>query len=459
MKKKICQVGWKRPSKCVDGLTARFVGVLFTLLLLWGGDARALEAEDWVLDNGLRVILVNEAKAPVVVTQVWYQVGGIDEKEGKTGLSHMLEHMMFRGTQSVPAGEYSRIIARNGGEDNASTSWDYTDYWSKLSSDQLDLALELEADRMHNLVLDPEKFRSENLVVREERRTRFESNPQGRFFEKFKQHLFQDHPYGRSVIGSMRDIVNYTVQDLEAWYYTHYTPDNAVLLVVGDVDFVRARALIHRYFGALPSGGGNKRVRLPKDQNVVGGRRLMEQDKEAMGSVLHVAWLVPSLTFGRTEDVYPLDVLAAVLGGGGSGRLYRRIVVEQKKAVSVQTQYGGTSLGPESFEISLEPRDGLPVAELEGAVLSELGAMMEEVVSELELQRAKNGLLADRIYAMDSVDHLAGMIGRLAINGLDWRAVVEHYPEKVQEVTGLQIRDVMRRYLSREKAVVGVLMP
>lgn len=458
MKKKICQVGWKHRSRFVDGLIALMVGIS-SLFLVWGGEAQAVEAQDWVLHNGLRVILVNEAKAPVVVTQVWYRVGGIDERDGKTGLSHMLEHMMFRGTRAVPAGEYSRIIARNGGEDNASTSWDYTDYWSKLSSDQLDLALKLEADRMHNLVLDPEKFRSENLVVREERRTRFESNPQGRFFEKFKHHFFQNHPYGRPVIGWMQDIVNYTVQDLETWYRSHYTPDNAVLLVVGDVDFVRAKGMIQDYFGAIPSGGQKERTRLPKDQKIVGGRRLVVQDKEAMGAVLHMAWPVASLTFGRLEDVYPLDVLAAVLGGGGSGRLYRRIVVEQQKAVSVQAQYGGTSLGPETFEISLEPRDGLPVAEVEAAVLAELGTMMEQVVGDQELQRAKNSLLAERIYAMDSIDHLAGMIGRLAINGLDWRAVVDHYPEKVQEVTGLQIRDVVRRYLVQDHAIVGILTP
>ncbi|MBF0422095.1 MAG: insulinase family protein [Magnetococcales bacterium] len=449
-----------RQSRFVDGLVTILAGLLCTLPWVWLGEAWGLEAEDWRLDNGLRVILVHEAKAPVVVTEVWYRVGGIDERAGKTGLSHMLEHMMFRGTQEVPAGEYSRIIARHGGEDNASTSWDYTSYWSKLSSDHLDLALRLEADRMHNLIIDPGKFHSENLVVREERRTRYDSNPQGRFFEKFKTFFFQDHPYGRPVIGWMSDILGYTVKDLETWYRTWYTPDNAILVVVGDVDFNQAKKMIQTYFAPITSGTRKVAARLPEMQQVTGGRRLLEQDKGAMGPVLHLAWPAPSLTFGHPEDVYSMNVLTTILGGSGSSRLYRRVVMEQQLAVSVEAQFGGGySLGLDTLEISSEPRDGIALAKLEMALLNDVDSLGNTLVADEELQRAKNGLLAEWIYSKDSVDHLAALIGHLSVNGLDWRQFVEHYPTRIQDVTATQIRDIARRYLAKDKAVIGILTP
>ncbi|HIJ85293.1 MAG: Peptidase PpqF, involved in biosynthesis of pyrroloquinoline quinone [Magnetococcales bacterium] len=450
------QLGWNLRSRFVDPFT-----VFFALVLTLAGirGAYGLESEDLVLDNGLRVILVREPKAPVVMTQVWYRVGAVDEVDGKTGLAHMLEHMMFQGTREVAPGKYSRVIAQNGGEDNASTGWDYTNYWSKLPSAQLDLALRLEADRMRNLVLDAKKLESENLVVREERRMRTDSNPQGRFSERFRSFFFQDHPYGRPIIGWMKDIEGHTLKDLESWYRQYYSPDNAVIVIVGDVDFVQAKTLVRTYFGAFKPSGREWKARLPQSQEVIGNRRLVESDPAARAPVFSISWPAPSYTFGNFEDIYALDLLATVLGGGGSSRLYRHIVVEQQKAVSAQTQYGGSSLGVETFDVFADPRDGLSVAVLEQAVFEEVGALMETLVSDEELQRAKNGVLAERIYARDSIDHLAVMIGQMSVNGLDWRRLVDDYPKKIQEVTAQRIREVAMRYLSRDKAVVGILTP
>ncbi|MBF0134309.1 MAG: insulinase family protein [Magnetococcales bacterium] len=420
----------------------------------WG-----LESEALTLGNGLRLIMVREPKAPVVVTQVWYRVGGVDEVTGKTGLSHMLEHMMFQGTREVPPGGYGRMIARHGGEENASTTWDFTDYWSKLSSDQLDLALKLESDRMHNLVLDADRFQSENNVVREERRSRFDSNPQGRFFEKFRHFFFQDHPYGRPVIGWMKDIEGYTVADLESWYRRHYTPDNAIVVIVGDVDFAQGKKLVETYFGSIQPSAGKRGERLPKTQPIVGGRRLVERDPGVMAPSLHIAWPAPSYTFGDAADVPALDVLATILGGGGSSRLYRHVVMEQQKAVMVQSQYSGMTLGVDSLDIYADPWDGFPVEDLEKAVVAEVADLREHLVTDEELQRAKNGLLAERIYDRDSVDHLASLIGQLSIIGLDWRHFVEGYPQMIQEVTAERIREVAVRHLGLDKAVVGILTP
>lgn len=458
MKKKPCQNGWMLRLRRID-----YFIVIFTLVFALPGMgmkvAWGLESEELTMGNGLRLIMVREPKAPVVMTQIWYRVGGVDEVAGKTGLSHMLEHMMFQGTREVPPGGYGRIIAQHGGEDNASTSWDSTDYWSKLSSDQLDLALKLEGDRMQNLVLDASRFQSENNVVREERRSRFDSNPQGRFFEKFRNFFFQDHPYGRPVIGWMADIEGLTVQDLESWYRHHYTPDNAIVVIVGDVDFAQGKKLVETYFGSIKPSDGKHLGRLSQTQQITGGRRLVERDPGVIAPSLRIAWPTPSYIFGDSADVPVLDVLATILGGGGSSRLYRHVVMEQQKAVMVQSQYSGMALGVDSLDIHADPRDGFPVEDLEKAVMAEVLDLMENLVTDEELQRAKNGLLADRIYARDSIDHLASMIGQLSVLGLDWRRFVEGYPQIIQGVTAEQVRAVAVRYLGLDKAVVGILTP
>ncbi|MBF0147760.1 MAG: insulinase family protein [Magnetococcales bacterium] len=458
MKKKTCPVGWTRRSRRIEFGPA-ILALILVLTATRGGDALGWESEDLSLENGLRVILVKESKAPVVVTQVWYRVGAADEVDGKTGLAHMLEHMMFQGTRDIPPGEYSRIIARHGGEDNASTAWDYTNYWSRLSSDQLDLALRLEADRMRHLVLDPRRFESENQVVREERRTRTDSNPQGRYYEKFRHFFFQNHPYGRPVIGWMNEIEHHTLKDLEAWYRGHYSPDNAILVIVGDVDFAQAKAQVRTHFGSIEPAGRTVTRDLAAWPPITGGRRMVHKDPHVMAPLVQISWPAASLTHGNSRDVHALDLLAAILGGSGSSRLYRRVVVEQQKAISIQTQYNGSSLGVETFDIYADPPDGQAVAALEQSLLAEVDALMTTLLTDEELQRAKNGLLAERIYARDAIDHLASMIGRLSVNGVDWRQEVEGYPRKIQEVTAERIREVASRYLTRDKAVIGILTP
>ncbi|MBF0110341.1 MAG: insulinase family protein [Magnetococcales bacterium] len=435
------------------------VFLFFLLVFVGPGRAWGWESEDFTLDNGLRVILVRESKAPVVATQVWYRVGALDEVAGKTGLAHMLEHMMFQGTKAVPGGEYSRIIARHGGEENAATAWDHTQYWSRLASSQLELALKLEADRMENLVFHPGRFGSENHVVREERRTRTDSNPQGRYFEKFRRFFFQDHPYGRPIIGWMKDIEGYTLADVAGWYRRHYSPDNAILVIVGDIEFISARDRVRHWFGGIAPSGRKERSALPDLPEGSGFRRLVHRDPQVMAPFMQISWSVPSLAYGATGDAYALDLLAAVLGGGGSSRLYRRLVVQEQKAVAVQTQYAGSSLGVETFDIYADPRDGVPVDDLERALFAEMETFLANPVSEAQLQRAKNGLLAERIYSRDAVQHLATMIGRLSIVGVDWKREIEDGPRMIQEVTAERLQEVAARYLTRDRAVVGVLTP
>ncbi|MBF0358925.1 MAG: insulinase family protein, partial [Magnetococcales bacterium] len=254
---------------------------LFSLLFFWSLHAQALESRSFTLKNGLQTILVKESKAPVVVTQVWYRVGASDEVSGKSGLAHMLEHMMFQGTKRLGPSEFSAIIARNGGDDNASTAQDYTNYWIKLSSDRLELALDLEADRMQNLLLNEEEFRSENLVVREERRSRTDNKPTARFFEKFRKAAFSDHQYGRPVIGWMADIEKHTLADLQAWYKENYAPDKATLVVVGDIEFDSAEALVRKHFSPLKQSLGKERKPLKALPKREGTLRFDAQDSRA----------------------------------------------------------------------------------------------------------------------------------------------------------------------------------
>ncbi|MBF0453934.1 MAG: insulinase family protein [Magnetococcales bacterium] len=432
--------------------------LLFSLVL-WSVNAQALVSRSFTLENGLQTVLVREPKAPVVVTQVWYRVGAADEEAGKTGLAHMLEHMMFQGTEKIAPAQFSKIIARNGGEDNASTAQDYTNYWIKLSSDRLDLALSLEADRMRHLRLQEAEFDSENLVVREERRSRTDSNPTARFLEKFRQAAYGDHPYGRPVIGWMEDVKNHTIDDLRQWYRRHYSPDQAILVVVGDIDFDGAEQKVRKLFSPLENSASWQRPPLPKrvqpDQTV----RLDLHDENSQLSHFFAGFSTPSFTMGDVKEAFALELLSTVLGSSASSRIYRQLVVKEGLAVSARSGYGGLSRGEELFSLSATPRPGVSLEQLEEALFVEVEKLVAEPIGERELQRAKNGLIAGHLFAQDSVDRIAWLIGRVSVNEGDWRLLVEEYPDRVQAVTAEEIQQVAQRYLKKSRATIGTLQP
>ncbi len=484
MKRKSCPTGWRArpgPSNRIPVKTRKtdrhpFSRWLATVLLclLLAPVAEAIEHREFFLDNGLRVILVREAKAPVVVNQVWYRVGSTDEVAGKTGLAHMLEHMMFQGTKTLKPKEFSRIIARNGGSDNAFTSLDYTAYHTKLAADRLELALRLEADRMRNLVLTNEEFESENLVVREERRTRTDSNPDSRFMEEYRQLLFAEHPYGRPIIGWMEDIKNHTLDDLRAWYNRYYTPSNAILVVVGDVNFEQTREWVQRYFGPLPAQPCKKREKLPRRPPLKKNHRLEKTDDGAkltswMASYLTPSirtrspevdtWETPEITTQETNDLFTLKVLAKILGGGSSSRLYRRLVVEKELAVSASAGFGGFSRGPAIFSLSAIPRKEVSIDTLEKAIFHEVALMSAEPVSERELERAKNSLIAGHVYGQDSIEHISYTIGQMAVSNANWRILIDEFPARVRAVSAERLQKMANRYLRDNHVLVGVLRP
>ncbi|HEY5647946.1 MAG TPA: pitrilysin family protein [Nitrospiria bacterium] len=425
--------------------------ILFIVLIPLPAPADSVETH--VLRNGLKVILVEEHKAPVVTIQVWYRAGSRNEVTGKTGLAHLTEHMMFKGTRKFGKGEFSRIIARNGGTENAFTGQDYTAYFENLSSDRIDLALELEADRMVNLLLNPKEFALEREVVKEERRLRTDDDPQSLVVEQLYATAFQVHPYHSPIIGWMTDLNHLEQKDAAAFYRRYYSPSNATLVVVGDMEPKRVLQKIEQTFGRLP-----KRKPVP-DLTIVepeqtGERRFIVK-KEARLPMFLAGYRVPNF---RHPDNYPLTVLSKILGAGKSSRLYRNLVHENPVALDVGGDYSHLSADPELFYIYGVPLPGRTPVEIEEALFGEIERLKTEPVTERELQKAINQIQAAFIMDQDSNFYRAMKIGMAETIGAGL-PFQQAYVKHIETVTAEDILRGARTYLREENRTVGVLMP
>ncbi|GAB4345685.1 MAG: pitrilysin family protein [Gammaproteobacteria bacterium] len=427
---------------------------LFLVLLPWPLWAAVQEFQ---LANGMKVVVKEDHRAPVVVNQVWYKVGSTYEHDGITGVSHVLEHMMFKGTPKHPAGEFSRIIAELGGRENAFTARDYTAYFQQLHKDRLELALELEADRMRNLLLPPEEFQKERQVVIEERRLRTEDNPQALTYENFTATAFMVSPNRTPIIGWMGDLESLEVDDLKAWYRRWYTPNNATLVVVGDVDPQRVLALARRYFGVLAPSP----VSPPKPRPEPPQRGMRRITVKAPGNLplLLMGYKVPNLIQAEAPwEAYALEVLAGVLDGGASARLSRNLVRGRQIATSAGAGYGLYSRLPGLFTFSAVPANGHQIGALEEALREEIERVRKEPVSEQELERVKTGVVAGKVYEQDSLFYQAMQIGITETVGLG-HEVLDEYVERVRAVTAEQVRQVAEKYLRDDWLTVAILEP
>jgi len=435
----------------------RTAATLLAVLLPTAAPA-AWTVSETTLDNGLKVIVREDHRAPVVVSQVWYRVGSSYEQHGVTGISHVLEHMMFKGTKQHGPGEFSEIISRNGGRQNAFTGRDYTTYFEQLSADRLGIALELEADRMHNLLLDPEQFDRERQVVMEERRLRTVDKPVPTMIERFHAVAYPVSPYGHPVIGWVDDLKALNLDDLEAWYRTYYVPSNATLVVCGDVDPERVFSLARKYFGPIPAGEvppsrGGSGLTAP------GERRITVNDRRADVPFVVMGYGVPSgATAVSPDDVYALMVLATVLDGGQGARLAQSLVRDQGVAASAGAGYDPVSRLDDQFTLQATPAPGHDPAELERALRGEVARLQDATVSHDELQRAKNQLLADHLFGLDSTFYQAMQIGMLETTGIGWKTLRDYEPG-VRGVTPGDIQRVARQYLTDARLTVGVLRP
>ncbi len=419
----------------------------------------AANVSEYELDNGLKLIIKEDHRAPVVVSQVWYKVGSSYEQNGTTGISHQLEHMMFKGTENLGPNEFSQIIAANGGSENAFTGRDYTAYFQTMEKDRLEVSFRLEAERMRKLVIDSDELLKEREVVAEERRMRTEDNPQSLLREAFYASAFVNSPYHHPIIGWMSDINNYEVDDLRQWYQKWYAPNNATVVIVGDVEPEAVLSLAKRYFGPLKP----EKIAVLKPQVEIeqDGKRMIEINAPAELPYMMMGWKVPVVTTVNKEsswEPYALEMLVGILDGGNSARFSRHLIRDQEVAAGIGAGYGLFSRLADTFTIAGTPARGKSISDLQKAVISELVQLKTEPVSELELNRVKAQVMANAVYERDTVFYQAMQIGMLETIGLDWR-LSDDYVDNIQAVTAEQVQAVANKYFIDQGLTMAELIP
>lgn len=436
-------------------------GLLFGCLAAAGPAALAQSApsvaSEFVLKNGMKVIVKEDHRAPTAVQMVWYKVGSIDETNGTTGIAHALEHMMFKGTKKHKTGEFSRLVAELGGRENAFTNRDYTAYFQQVEDTRLEAVMALEADRMRNLQFDKNEFAKEIRVVMEERRWRTDDQPQGLMNEALNAAAFVAHPYHHPVVGWMDDLQNMSIADIEAWYRRWYAPNNATLVVSGDVSADKVVAMAEKYFGAIPS----KTIVRGKPQNEPEqhGLRRVTVKAPAENPYVILAFKVPTLRdVEKDQEAYALDVLSAVLDGYDNARLNDKLVRTDKVANSVGAGYDDITRGPTLFTLEGSPAVGTTTAQLETLLRAEVTRIAADGVSEQELQRVKTQLIASQIYKRDSIFGQAMEIGVMEMSGLSHKNI-DRIVDKLKAVTPQQVQAVAQKYFTDDKLTVATLEP
>lgn len=440
-------------------MTLTFFRLIAGLVLLMPATIFA-NPHEFMLENGLKLIVKEDHRSPVVVSLIWYKAGSIDELNGATGIAHALEHMMFKGTEKVPGGEFSKRIAAVGGRDNAFTSRDYTAYFQQLHKRHLPLAMELESDRMRNLVLSKEEFFKEMNVVMEERRLRTDDQPHALVYEKMMAVAYQSNPYRRPVIGWMNDLENMRMEDAQEWYDRWYAPNNAILVVVGDVNAKDTYQLAKKYYGAIETRPMIPLAeRKPQTEPAQTGMKRLIVKAPANLPYLIMGYHAPALQDVTNDwEPYALEMLEGVLDGNASARLNKALVRESHIANSAGASYSITSRGPSMFYLDGTPSEGKTVLELEEAIRGEIEKLVREGVTEKELARAKAQVVASHVYQRDSIFSQAMQIGRLESIGLSYRDP-DTILKKLQAVTAEQVQNVAKKYLQDDSLTVATLDP
>lgn len=428
----------------VAGLTAR-------------ADAAVFNPKSFTLENGLQVVVVENRRIPVVTHMVWYKTGSADEQRGKSGIAHFLEHLMFRGTETLKPGEFSRIVNRNGGNDNAFTSWDYTAYFQSVAADRLELVMGMEADRMENLRLTDAVVLPERDVILEERRQVIDNNPTAVLGEQMRAAQYLHYPYRIPIIGWESEMRTLTTEDALAWYDRWYAPNNAIVVIVGDVTIEQVRSLAEKTYGKVKPReiGERDRVEEPPQQ---AARRIERVDPRVQQPSLTRQYLAPSVNWGESERSYALEVLAEILSGGPTSRLYRKLVVEDAVAVSAGAYYSGDAIGPGSFGFYGSPRPGIEVDAVEAAIDAQIERLLTDGVTAQEIADAKQRLKADAVFAVDSIRGPANIIGRALVLGQSIEDI-ESWPARIDAVTEAQIEAAAKSVLVPEQSVTGILRP
>lgn len=409
------------------------------------------------LKNGLKVIIREDHRAPMVMTQIWYKVGSADESGNTLGISHVLEHMMFKGTSKVPNDEFTRISRIYGGSINAATFTNYTNYYQLYPKAYFPMALELEADRMSNLLLRQQDFEPEIKVVMEERRQRTEDNPRSRVFERFKWISYPTSHYRQPVIGHMKTLNNIQLNDVKQWYKTWYTPNNAILVIVGDVESEQALLQVQKYFADTPSRATPQRNDVLEFEHL--GYRHMEINTDVQVPNLYMTWNVKSLASAiNPQDAYALTIIRSLLDSGISSRLQDRLVRDRKLLTSVSVSYDPYNRGDSLFSISALPANGVSFEDAQKAIQAEVDALKTEDIPKHELERITTRFVSNLIYNQDSIAGQAKMIGNLEVNGLSYR-LMDELPKYYENVSMSDIQRVANSYFIRENLSTLYLAP
>ena len=434
---------------------------LGTLGLTVAGAAEAgagiFNPETFTLANGMEVVVVPNHRAPVVAHWVWYRVGTADSPPGKSGLPHYLEHLMFKGTDKIPLGDFSKIVAKNGGNDNAMTSYDFTAYYQMIAKDRLPLVMGMEADRMAGLKLEPKSTLTERDVILEERRMRVDNEPSSLLSEQMSAVQYLNHPYRLPIIGWYGEIAGYTREDALDFYGKWYAPNNAILVVAGDVTAEELKPIAEATYGkvARKEVPARHRVEEPPQQSA---RRVVLEHPQVGQPALSRSYLAPSYASKEGEHAYALDVLGELLGGGGTSRLYKAVAIDQGLATSVGTYYRGEALDQTTFQVYATPRPGVDLDKVEAAIDAEIARLLKDGVQDAEVARVKKRMLAEAVYARDSLSAAARIFG-VALTTGQTVADVEAWPERIAAVTPEAVMAAARLVLDPDRSVTGRLLP
>jgi zinc protease len=438
-------------------LRISFLFLLFAQLS-WAADKSPSDTHEFLLNNGLKLIVREDHRAPTVAHMVWYRAGSMDETNGRTGVAHVLEHMMFKGTDKVKAGEFSRLVAAVGGRENAFTSRDYTAYFQQVEKSKLEEVIKLEADRMSNLNFDDAEFLKEIQVVMEERRLRTEDNPSSLLNESLMATAFMSSPYRHPVVGWMNDLQNMTASDARDWYRSWYKPNNATVVIAGDVNAQQVLASVEKYYGAVPAK--ELPVRKPQIEPPQRGVKQVQVKAPADSAQLTMAWKAPRLEPGKLDepDPYALELLTAVLDGYDNARLNRSLVKQEKVVNDVGVGYDMVSRGPALFVIGATLAKGKTVEQVQASIRKALDEIKQKGILESELKRIKVRILSEQIYKRDSIFGQAMEIGGTEMAGFSWRDI-DSMLERMQSITPEQVQAVAKKYLVDDHLTIAVLDP
>ena len=434
---------------------------LFSAILVFLSlSSLAARANDQVttfqLDNGMEIVVIEDHRAPVVVHMVWYRAGSADEKPGVSGVAHFLEHLLFKGTKNMAPGEFSATVSRNGGSDNAFTSYDYTAYFQRIAADRLEMMMRMESDRMVNIQLGPEDIATERDVIIEERNQRTENNPQALFREQKNAVQFLNHRYGVPVIGWQHEMIDLSLEDALEYYQTYYAPNNAVLVVAGDVDPHEVHELAKTYYGVIPANPDLEPRDRPQEPRQMAARRLVFEDDRVAQPYVSRAYTAPERDSGQQEKAAALAILAEILGGGTASVLAEKLQFEQEKALYTVAWYDDLSLDDSTFTLIVVPKEGIGLQEIEDAMDQAVAEFMEEGIDPEHLERIKRQIHAAQIYARDDVGDLADEYGRGLTQGLTVEDI-QAWPDILQAVTEDDIMAAAKDVFNPNRSVTGWL--